>query len=52
MQVSSAIFTISHYDLSEFVEYDQDVYFVMYNVFNDFFDTLRHSSELYVEDLH
>jgi len=52
LQLSSAIFTIQHHDLSEFFEWDQDVYFVIYNVFNDFLQSLRQSSELYVEDLH
>jgi hypothetical protein len=50
--VSSAVFTARHLDLKDFIETQEDVYFITYNVYNDFFEALRLSSKYYVDDLY
>ena len=51
LQVASAVFTTRHLNIPEVVEVQEDVYFITYNVFNDFLIALRQSSLYYVEDL-
>lgn len=50
--MASAVFTARHLALSSFSETQEDVYFVTYNVFNDFLVALQESSQYFVEDLH
>jgi hypothetical protein len=38
-------------DLSDFTENNEDVFFLMYNSFNDFYLALWKSSQLYVQEL-
>ena len=51
LQLASAIFTVSHYQPREFTEKDEDVFFVMYNSFNDLLLAMLQSSKLYVTEL-
>lgn len=51
LQLSSAIFTVRHMNDSNYYELQEDVYFITYNVFNDFLIHLRKSSTLYLEEL-
>lgn len=51
LQVSSAIFTVRHLNLTEFYDMQSDVYFVTYNAFNDFLINLRRSSDFYLTEL-
>jgi len=51
LQISSTIFTISNMRLQDFSEANEDVFFLMYNSFNDFYLGLLKSSELYVREL-
>jgi len=37
LQISSTIFTISNMDISQFTEANVDVFFLMYNSFNNFY---------------
>jgi hypothetical protein len=52
LQISSAVFTARHLVFSDFIESQEDIYFITYNVFNDFLKALRRSSQYFVEDLH
>ena len=52
LQMASAIFTVRHLELEEFTEEHDDIFFVTYNVFNDFLEALRVSSKYYVEELY
>lgn len=38
-------------ELNEYIERNEDVYFLMYNSFNDLLDALMKSSNLYVYEL-
>lgn len=51
LQISSTIFTISNMKLSEFNEMNEDVFFLMYNSFNDFFIALRESCKYYGREM-
>ena len=51
LQISSAVFTARHLNLTDFNEQQEDIYFITYNVYNDFLDALRRSSQYFVEDL-
>ena len=51
LQISSAVFTARHLNLTDYYESQEDIYFITYNVFNDFLDALRQSSGYFVEDL-
>lgn len=51
LQISSAIFTVRHLNLTDYYELQEDVYFVTYNVFNDFLSYLRISSNYYLDEL-
>jgi hypothetical protein len=51
LQISSTIFTISNMKLADFNEKNEDVFFLMYNSFNEFFIGLQKSSEYYVKEL-
>lgn len=51
MQIASAIFSARHLNINSFTDDQEDLFFITYNVFNDFFEKMRDSSELYVEDL-
>jgi hypothetical protein len=44
LQISSTIFTISNMRLQDFTEANEDVFFLMYNSFNDFYQGLLKSS--------
>lgn len=46
------MFTARHLNLTDFKENQEDIYFITYNVFNDFLVALRKSSHYFVEDLH
>ena len=41
LQISSAVFTARHLNLTSFVETQEDIFFITYNVFNDFLVNLR-----------
>lgn len=45
LQISSAIFTINHFNLSQFTETQEDLYFITYNSYNDFLIALNISSQ-------
>eukprot|EP00347_Sterkiella_histriomuscorum_P000937 403373955 len=49
--ISSTIFTISNMKVVDFNETNEDVFFLMYNSFNQFFMGLEKSSQLYVREL-
>lgn len=51
LQLASAIFTVSHYQPREFTDRDEDVFFVMYNSFNDLLMAMLESSRMYVSEL-
>lgn len=51
LQISSAVFTARHLNVSQFSESQEDIFFITYNVFNDFMVSLRKSSQYFVEDL-
>jgi len=51
LQISSTIFTISNMKLSDFNETNEDVFFLMYNSFNEFYIGLEKSSQIYVKEL-
>lgn len=51
LQISSAVFTARHLNLTQFTETQEDIFFITYNVFNDFLVSLRKSSNYFVEDL-
>lgn len=51
LQISSTIFTISNMKLNEFNENNEDVFFLMYNSFNEFYIGLLKSSELYLREM-
>lgn len=51
LQMSSTIFTISNMKITDFSENNEDVFFLMYNSFNEFYIGLKRSSELYVKEL-
>lgn len=38
-------------NLTDFVDSQEDIFFITYNVYNDFLEALRVSSIYYVEDL-
>ena len=40
LQISSTIFTISNMNLPDFSETNEDVFFLMYNSFNEFYEGL------------
>ena len=44
LQISSTIFTISNMKIVDFNETNEDVFFLMYNSFNQFFMGLEKSS--------
>lgn len=37
LQISSTIFTVSNMEVEEFNEDNEDVFFLLYNSFNDFY---------------
>ena len=41
-----------HLNLSDYSDTQEDVYFITYNVYNDFLKALRQSSSYYVTELH
>jgi len=45
------MFSISNMELSSISENNEDVYFLMHNSFNDLYQTLERSSNLYVIEL-
>lgn len=51
LQISSTIFTISNMQVKDFSEINEDVFFLMYNTFNEFYMGLRKSSEYYIKEL-
>ena len=51
LQICSAVFTARHLNLTDFMDEQEDIYFITYNVYNDFLEALRKSSKYYVEDL-
>lgn len=52
LQISSTIFTISNMKITEFKDTNEDVFFLMYNSFNDFYIGLTQSSQYYVQELY
>jgi hypothetical protein len=44
LQISSTIFTISNMRVQDFTEANEDVFFLMYNSFNEFYLGLLKSS--------
>jgi hypothetical protein len=51
LQISSTVFTISNMRVQDFTENNEDVFFMMYNSFNEFYLGLVKSSQLYVREL-
>jgi hypothetical protein len=51
LQISSTVFTISNMAINDFSETNEDIFFMMYNSFNDFYISLVKSSQLYVKEL-
>lgn len=51
LQISSTIFTVSNLAITNFNETNEDVFFLMYNSFNDFSMALRQASTLYTTQL-
>ena len=51
LQFSSAVFTVSHTLLGEFTDTEENVFFVVYNSFNDLFMAMLESSAFYVQEL-
>mmetsp|Transcript_20727 Transcript_20727/g.19773 ORF Transcript_20727/g.19773 Transcript_20727/m.19773 type:complete len:271 (+) Transcript_20727:1373-2185(+) len=51
LQISSTIFTVSNMDIENFNETNEDVFFLLFNSFNDFYESLTYSSELYINEL-
>ncbi len=51
LQIQSSIFTISNLELSMFTDQNQDVFFLMYNSFNQLYQAMSRSSTLYVIEL-
>ena len=51
LQISSTIFTISNLPIDSFSEVNEDVFFLMYNVMNDFYVSLEQSAQYYVLEL-
>ena len=52
LQMSSAIFTVSHLQSGQYLENDEDIFFVMYNSFNNFLQALFQSSGYYEQELY
>lgn len=52
LQMSSAIFTVSHLQSGQYLEDDEDIFFVMYNSFNNFLQALFQSSGYYEQELY
>ena len=52
LQMSSAIFTVRHLNMRSFNETQDDIFFVMYNSFNDFLLGLTKSSKYLEEELY
>lgn len=52
LQMSSAIFTVSHLKSGQYLEDDEDIFFVMYNSFNNFLQALFQSSGYYEQELY
>jgi len=52
LQMQSSIFTVANLNLTSFSEQtNEDVFFLMYNAFNDFYQALLTASNLYVAEL-
>lgn len=51
LQISSTIFTISNLPIQNFNETNEDVFFLMYNSFNEFYEGMSLSSQLYVNEM-
>jgi hypothetical protein len=51
LQLSSTIFTLSNMALSSFSETNEDVFFLMYNSFNEFLIGIRASSQFYLKEM-
>ena len=51
LQIQSSIFTISNLHLGEFYDANEDVFFLMYNAFNELYIKMLVSSNLYVNEL-
>ena len=51
LQISSTIFTISNDNITDYTENNVDVFFLMYNVFNDFQMAMDQSTQMYVLEL-
>mmetsp|Transcript_17158 Transcript_17158/g.12268 ORF Transcript_17158/g.12268 Transcript_17158/m.12268 type:complete len:110 (+) Transcript_17158:1160-1489(+) len=52
LQMSSSLFSIQNIEPTLFQENDDDVFYYMFNVFNDLQISVVNSSELYWEQLH
>lgn len=51
LQISSTIFTISNMKIKDFNETNEDVFFLIYNSFNEFLIGLQKSQGYYVQEL-
>ncbi|CDW77649.1 UNKNOWN [Stylonychia lemnae] len=51
LQIISSIFTVRHLDIREFTEENEDMFFILYNSYNDFLLSTQRTSLLYMEDL-
>jgi hypothetical protein len=51
LQTLSAVFTAKHLNFTDFKETNDDLHFININIYNDLLQSLRMTSEYYVEDL-
>lgn len=51
LQFSSAVFTVNHFNLTMMNQTQEDINFILYNVYNDFLAALLRSSNYYVNDI-
>jgi hypothetical protein len=51
LQMTSAIFTVRHLPPSLYASSQEDIFFIMYNAFNDFLKSVQRSADLYEREL-
>lgn len=51
LQISSSLFTLTNLDSASFTDSEDDVFYFMYNNFNDMLIALWNSAYMYVDEL-
>lgn len=51
LQISSSLFTLTNLDSASFTDSEDDVFYFMYNNFNDMLIALWESAYMYVDEL-